>query len=541
MPPGRPIRESTSFAREMLRALDACAEEQSRLHFPSSKYEHDPIGFARDVLGIRFWSRQEDMARALLRGKRIALCSGRKCGKTAFLVATAWWFISSHPNASVYLVTPNEKQGEQILWREFNRQFRAAGRCVECRETNPGCPVPCPHSALLGGRLSPNSEGGWRSDDGLRTIERMSLQKRQGDTAGMSGKWQLYLIDEADSVPDDVHRAIEGNCAGGGYVAMASNPRNPTSVFYEAMAGKEQNRWERFEVSCLENPNYVQRREVIEGLATYEWCTEMKDTWGENSYDYNVNVLGKFQVGEEGRVISYALIESAQLRWPETVASGRLFIGADIAGDGDKADATVTVPRRDQKILEIRRPRGGYKSLPGDVRDIIRTYPSVGGKPVVIFDAQGQFGRDCLNLLRYDAELDKAYEVFPFYWSEKIKLYNHPYETNRDDAWNRFAVWLGEGGALPADEWLAQELRFPTWSRRNLGKHKVSSREEFVKLLGRSPDAASAAILSVCVPSSVLHDVKAPTGRRRDLDEDDDLLTSLRENAMDPFASWDNR
>jgi hypothetical protein len=63
--------------RELWPAINA--EVERRLKSPA---RDTPVEFAREVLGLRLWSRQEEILRAAFEHSRVAVRSGHKIGKS---------------------------------------------------------------------------------------------------------------------------------------------------------------------------------------------------------------------------------------------------------------------------------------------------------------------------------------------------------------------------------------------------------------------------------------------------------------------------
>ena len=530
------MAECNSCAEELAQSLRAQVASSRHVRWPSLRYVSDPVGFCRDILGIEPWSRQCDILRSVATHDQVAMSSGRKCGKTTVMAALAWWWVATHERASVYLLAADGSLLEDVLWTEMLRLFRGSGRCVVCKKHDPAGPMPCEHSSPIGGRAALRSATGWTSDDGVRTIRELSMDvANPGGSAGRSGEKQLYLIDEANDVDDVLLKAVTGNCMGGGKVIMASNPRHANGMFYEAVAGNQVAQWRRFEISCLDTPNYLERRTVIPGLCSFEKIELLREALGSGwakSAQWLVDVEGRFVFGEEGRVISNLILEVSHLRWGETVPSGPLVIGADVAGDGDDADETIVCPRRGNKIFELRLVRGGVANLAPAVRAAIVDYWRGCGKPLVVFDGLGRFGSKARRLLHEDAAVDDLYDVLEFNASHKIPNPQIPYYSRRDESWASFAQWLADGGTLPPDEKLVQELRYPQWERVAMGKSRVTSREDIVRGIGRSADRATAAILTVCFPEQY-----APTVAQGPVPSVDSYAArATLGRGMDPYA-----
>ena len=53
----------------------------------------EPVGFARDVLGVRLWSKQEEVLRAVMEERRVAVKSGNGLGKDFTAAVALLWYL----------------------------------------------------------------------------------------------------------------------------------------------------------------------------------------------------------------------------------------------------------------------------------------------------------------------------------------------------------------------------------------------------------------------------------------------------------------
>src|SRR6188768_3692654 len=76
----------------------------------------NPVGFARDILGINPWSKQRAILESVASHQRVACASGHKCGKSTALAILALWFYCSYPGARVVLTAVTDNQVNGIIW-----------------------------------------------------------------------------------------------------------------------------------------------------------------------------------------------------------------------------------------------------------------------------------------------------------------------------------------------------------------------------------------------------------------------------------------
>jgi hypothetical protein len=118
--------------------------------------------------------------------------------------------------------------------------------------------------------------------------------------AGWHNEWMLIIIDEACGI----HRLIWETIMDG----LVTNPKvkvlaignatDPNCDF--ARACEAGSGWNVVNISSEDSPNYIERREVIPGLASYEWVERMRRKYGSEGNDFLKRCLGRFPTYMEG-------------------------------------------------------------------------------------------------------------------------------------------------------------------------------------------------------------------------------------------------
>jgi hypothetical protein len=390
------------------------------------------------------------------------------------------------------------------------------------------------------------ARSGLKSDD-YREIVGFTAREAEA-VAGISGKNLLYCIDEASGVGEDIFEAIEGNRAGGARIMLTSNPTRTEGEHYEAFASKAEF-YDTLTISSEDTPNAQTGQDVIPGLATREWIEEKKREWGVDSSLYRVRVLGQHVLAEEGKIFSLHTIAEAEVRWADTCAEGRLYIGLDPAGPGDEGDETAAAVRRGSKILLIEAVRGlDEVSIIAWTVALIREYVQYREIPILVVDREGQVGARVYGALRsYLDQHPDAFELVGVRSSERpVGPDGDVYDRVRDALYGNFASWIREGGAIPEDARLAKELHAPEW-RSAIETHnrlKATPKREIKKSLGRSPDRGDACLLCVWTVAVSVPPPESPPpepGRARGGALDPYSGGRGRERAFDPYAGRGGR
>jgi len=480
----RAVRGGGRIVRVLWESLAECASRAGQVGeaWPRHKWQRDPVGFARKVLGVEPWEKQRVILELVANNPRVAVASGHKIGKSNCAAILALWFYCSFPDARVVLSSTTARQVTQILWREV-RKLHARAK------------VP------ISGEMHDSAAAGIKSDD-FREIVGFTAKEAEA-VAGISGENLLYIIDEASGVPDVIFEAIEGNRAGGAKVVLFSNPTRTEGEFYEAFFSKAAF-YKTLRVSSEETPTATGKA-TIPGLATREWIEEKRLEWGESSPLYKIRIKGEHVRQEEGYILSVEDIMQSENRWDSTEGVGRLQIGLDPAGPGDGGDESVFAVRRGQKILALRAYRGASGGdLVAHAVGLASEFRGASeGPALVVVDRDGPIGAEVWGLLRVyvishdDAGGGAPFEVVPVRASDRAEREALVYDRQRDLLWGNMARWLLEGGAIPCDAKLSRELSEPRWTGSVVGRLKATGKRELRKTLGRSPDRADAVALAV--------------------------------------------
>lgn len=492
----RPPRGRTVLG-ELEARFRSLAESQSARAWPSTAYQIDPVGFARDILGVELWDAQTAMLEGVRDHKRVAVAGGRKIGKDFAVACIALWWYASFPDARVICTATRAEQVDGVLYREIRKLFRGSGLCVDCRRTNPDAPRPCAHSAILTGKLGDTARSGIKDVDG-REIRGTTANEAES-MAGTSGANLLYVLDEASAIADSIFDSVKGNvAAGSSRIVLISNPTREKGFFHEAFHTKRDLYW-TLQVSSEQTPNVLAGETVIPGLASREWIEDMRRDWGTESPMYAVHVRGEFAELVGGRIFAVAAIIEAERRWNETEATGRLFIGCDPAGASGQGDESAFAVRRGKKISRLYTRRGLTDE--GHVTEIegllrVERQETDAQPAMVVVDRDGPVG-------------DRVYRALCAYASSHsnvVRVHGHRganaprkteiYGTARDELYASLEMWMREGGALPVDAKLEAELaefRFDEDVRNRL---RLTSKDDLRSALGRSPDRADAVALA---------------------------------------------
>lgn len=485
-------------------------DDRSR-EFPLARFQADPEAFALLVLGVKLMAEQLEIVLAIRDQRRVAVAGGRKVGKDFALAVVALWFFCCFPGARVQFTAVTEEQVQRVFWRELGTLIRGSGRCLECKRLQPDGPRPCPHSIVVAEDVPTMARTGFKLPDGRELVG-----YTVGEAAairGISGGYQLDIIDEASDVDDDRIESLDGNKLGCvvGRTALLSNPSRTSGQFARAFLDeRERKLWTTFYRSSLDIAKKYGGK--IPGIARLEEIEEIIEKYGADSDFVTVHIHGRFPESSEGKPFPIHLLLKAQERWRETKAAGPLAIGVDVAGETGSNDQSAFAARRGLKLLGVHARRGlTPEQHLAEVLRIIAEHPSDDPNelPIVVLDIGGDAGSKVRGVFVAYMQVhwqDPPLRVLYVDSSRKGDKYQRKpkaYDRVRDELVANTRDWLLSGGAIPNDPRLARQLNEFRWLEQPIGSASklIDKREMRKHLGGESPDEADAVSLS-CWPDA---------------------------------------
>ena len=424
---------------------------------------NSPVGFAREYLGVRLWSKQEETLNALRDHRRVAVKAGNGVGKGFTAAVAVLWFICSHNPAIVLTTAPTGRQVRHVLWREIRRLHG--------------------HSAeLLGGRMfSTRFEVAHdRFALGLSTDEADQFQ-------GFHSPNMLVVVDEAEGVAEPIYDAIEavmttGNCK----LLLIGNPTSDSGTFRRAFH-EDRRMFHNITISALESPNVEQQEVVIPGLTTGEWVAERRTMWGEGSPMYQARVLGQFCDHPQESLIPLSKIEQAislhAKSLPEEEATTVLAV--DVARFGP--DQSVLLLANSNRVLDIKTHQGlDTMELTGRIVDAHRRW----GPERIVVDEIG-IGAGVVDRLK---ELNLP--VSGINVGRPARQRGQFANLRAEGYWGLYELFNQEALAIPNDAELAGQLSSLRHRYNSRGQFLIEPKEDMRARGLPSPDKADALMLA---------------------------------------------
>lgn len=271
---------------------------------------HSRLFFVKELLGvdhIEEW--QEELLKALDSGvTKASIRSGHGVGKTAVCSWIALHFLTFRDDVKVVVTAPSADQMKDGLIPEINKWI---GRLPVWMQDS---------YEILSDRISrkPNQVNNFIS---FRTARK----EKPEALAGVHAEHVLIIVDEASGVDEVIYETGQGALSTEGALALLiGNPTNPSGFFYKTHTELSDIWWTR-RVSC-EDSTRVSKRYIMQQARTY----------GVDSREYRVRVLGEFPESGADAVIPRGFVDPAVNRYDDDTEMGKgIMWGIDPGRGGD--------------------------------------------------------------------------------------------------------------------------------------------------------------------------------------------------------------
>lgn len=454
------------------------------------------------MLGVTWWSKQREIAEALLRPPyRVLVKACHNVGKTHLGGGLVnWWFDSFDPGLTL-TTAPTDRQVQDLLWKEVRGQRQRRGG------------FPGPRVSRLESSADHFAHG---------------FTAKDGDAfQGHHSEHTLIMFDEAVGVAPIFWETAESMFAGAGHAWLAIF--NPTDTSSQAYTEELTGNWHVISMSSLEHPNIIAelqgqpapypsaiRLERLEELLK-AWCQPVSGApkrtdieWPPQSGQYlrpgaiaEARLLGRWPSQATNGVWSDGAWQEAEaLHLPEP--DEPIEIGCDVARFGD--DFTSIHVRRGPVSLHHESANGwGTDETAGRLKVLANEWAQY---------AKGMDARQLLVKVDDDGVgggvIDQAdgYNFQGVSAAEKA-IDQEGYPNRRSELWFGLADRATEGNLslarLPAD--ILREMRrqamAPTWKLDAQGRRVVEPKDDTKKRIKRSPDDLDAMNLAYAPGSGI--------------------------------------
>lgn len=390
---------------------------------------------------------------------RIAVRSGHGVGKSALIAWIIQWFASTRPHPQIVVTANTKPQLETKTWRELAKW----------------------HNLALNKHWFTWTATKFYHTSYPETWFAVALpwsKERSEAFAGTHDEHVLVLFDEASAIDDIIWDVTEGAMTTKDAIWLAfGNPTRSTGRFSECFK-KFRHRWITREIDSrsAKKANQSQIQKWIED-------------YGEDSDFVRVRVRGVEPRAGLMQLIPSDIIEAA-LGKSIHISNYHLapkVMGVDIARHGD--DQSVIFKRQGMAAFEpIKMRIPDNMTVAGRVAQEIDTW-----KPDGVFIDVGA-GYGVIDRLR-----QLKYTVIEVPFGNPATDEKH-YTNKRAEMWSLLRDWLKNGGCIPDDNEIRDDLGGPEYGFDARGRIQLEKKEDMKKRGLASPDCGDALALTFAYP-----------------------------------------
>jgi len=440
-------------------------------------WREKPQIYFRDVLGVGgIWRLQDELLdacpRAIKEHKHIYIGSGHSLGKDWCCGGIALWFLHCYSPSIVIETAPTDRQVKKVMWGETmahwnNRKVDLGGKPY----TDPYLEIQKENWYLIGFTTK---------DSGA------SAQAHGGKFQGFHSPNVCVIVTESQAVEDNIFDQIDAVTTNENVlVIFLGNPTRASGRFAKGLKDKKNNIV--FNFSCLENPNYIQRKTVIPGLCSYEWVEDKRSKWGESDPRWQGRVLGQIPDISINNVFNQSDIDIGRAVKDCVGRRHNNGVAMDVSGEGDDDNVIYSGKRGlvlDEKIQNISNPSQ-------NAIDCVKMCEDQEGIFILV-DCDGLGIGTWQEIVKIPG-IEERYHVIKFHGStrypkDSVKNPDN-YENLRAKAAFVALYRLRKGlASVPDDEMLIEELLEVKFFENKRGLIQIEDNEDLKERLTRSPD-----------------------------------------------------
>lgn len=398
---------------------------------------------------------------------QIAVASGHGIGKSALVAWLIEWAMSTCEDCKGVVTANTENQLKTKTWAELAKWHRLSITEHWFKLTA---------TALFS--KDPLHEKTWR-------IDMVAWSESNTEAfAGLHnlGKRILLIYDEASAISDLIWEVSEGALTDSNTEIIwccFGNPTQNIGRFRECWA-KFKHRWTTKQIDSrtvkISNKSQIQK-----------WI----DDYGEDHDFVRVRVRGVFPATSSNALFSLDDVEASMARIDPVGSQDHaaVILGVDVARQGD--DCSAIAKRQGKAAWPIR-----LLKIPDTMLVAAQVSQEMDKQnaDACFVDETGGYGAGVVDALR---QINKD----PIGVQFGGKPTDARYFNKRSEMYFLLANWIKEGGNLPDDPELKEELCATTYTFQG-DKFRVCSKDDIKDLIGRSPDRTDALILTFAFPVS---------------------------------------
>lgn len=449
---------------------------------------------------------------------RIRIESGHTIGKTKCLSGLVNHFFDCFVPCVGYCFAPSWEQIHDLLFKEIKTDRRDKGLPGRILDLE----LKASDNHFIKGKATNNADS-------------TGTERAQGQ----HGRYNIFVFDEAEGIPDFVWDAVDGMTSGGiSIVLMAANPRTRSSRFHKVRAHSNV---QSFRVSCLQHPNVIANKEIVPGAVRRQYVNEMiekhcrgVETHNADNHTFEVpwiedkvfepdaemmfRVLGVAPANiSDKNLIPYGRYEAATKREPIEDRPAVARLGIDCARWGRDLGKGYTRWNGRAYPFASFAKQDSFEYYFAAKRECLKLAGQGVTSIHVRVDAGGGFGAGVVDLLKVDDELNKGFIDF-----KVIECNFGGSPTDKHAYYDSITEWTADVAeslkglaVVGAPDSLEEDLCEREVEPRNKeGRfvRKLEDKDKFRKRIGRSPDDGDGFILAV-VMDNLINPILVTSGR----------------------------
>lgn len=449
------------------------------------EWRRDPVKFAVDVFGISPDPWQVDAMRALggeynpARRLCMKACTGP--GKSATLAWMGWHRLAcfasrgEHPKGAALSITADNLKDN--LWAELSKWQQ--------------------RSEFLKSAFTWTKEKIYANDHpetwflSARSFAKDANAEAIGRAlSGLHSQYPFILLDETGDMPAAVGRAAQQIFTGhprDAAIIQAGNPTSTSGLLYESCT-KAAEQWDVITITA--DPDDPKRTPRV----SVEHAQEMIRTYGRDNPWVMATILGLFPPTGFNALLGPDDVDAAIARHyrQEQIDNAPIVLGGDVARQGD--DLSAIARRQGRQAFPIKTMR-----IPDTMvlaQQFIREMKETKADGILV-DETGGYGAGVIDAMR-----QLGHPVIGVQFGSRASDYR--FYNKRSEMYFMMAEWVKNGGALPDDRELKEELCATTFVYQG-DKFRIVEKELIKEQIGRSPDKADALALTFAMPIEKRH------------------------------------
>lgn len=324
-----------------------------------------------------YWSRQQEICRAVAEADTVAVPTGNAVGKSFLAAGLVLWWLYTRPGSLVIATAPSQTLLGTVLFKEISR---AHARSV----------IPLGGSISKSPHVSPQvlrlDQEGWQClGIATRGVERLS---------GQHATDLLVVVDEASAIEGEIWEAIRS--LNPSRLVVFGNPLRPDGEFARLCA-RQDGSARVIRIPSTESPD-AQIWRSPRGLADAAFLASAERDYGKDSLWWQTHIEARFPSAAHDSLLPPHWVDRCVQVQRASVDRGERVLAADLSA-GTGRDRCVLLVRDDLGIVEI--VSSAYIDVSNAADQIVRLARRHGVRDDHVYYDAGGPGRDLERYLSH--------------------------------------------------------------------------------------------------------------------------------------------